>query len=68
MSLHIKRTKRVVEGDIIKCIDDDLQYGLKKGNIYTVRETEKKSVKGKNRKIELDEIRGKWNRNRFLLI
>lgn len=68
MDLKIRTDKRLEIGDHVKCIDDDFQIGLNVNQIYTVKENEKNSIKGQNRKIQLREIRGNWNRKRFILV
>jgi len=68
MNSRIKIDIRVEEGNLVKCIDDDLQHGLIKDKIYTIKQSESKNKKSEKRKIKLKEIKGKWSRGRFLLV
>jgi len=68
MNYQKNKEKRLLKGQRVKCIDDSFQHGLILNELYTVRENEKKNKKNEDRKISLVEIKGKWDRARFLLI
>lgn len=67
MHVNTKKTKRVLGGDRVKCVDANFQIGLETDKFYTIKKDENKKLKGNNRKIELIELPGKWLRSRFII-